>query len=91
MVEPDTLGPELRIRIYSPGDRDALVALWDRCGLLVSYNNPDRDIALWRASSNAEIFVGEQDGKIVGTTGTAGIRTTSPSIRRPGKVAWGGA
>jgi len=65
MVEPDTLGPELRIRIYSPGDRDALVALWDRCGLLVSYNDPDRDIALWCASSNAEIFVGEQDGRIV--------------------------
>ena len=65
VVEPDILGPDLRIRTYRPGDRDALVALWDRCGLLVSHNDPDRDIALWCASNNAEIFVGEQDGGIV--------------------------
>ena len=65
MVAPETLGPDLRIRAYTDSDRDALIGLWDRCGLLVSYNDPDRDIALWRASSNAEIFVGEQDGQIV--------------------------
>ena len=55
----------LSIRPYKPADRDNLVALWDRCGLRVSYNHPDRDIALWQASPNAEIFVGEADGDIV--------------------------
>ena len=55
---------ELAIRPYRPGDRDAVVSLWERCGLTVSYNEPDRDIALWRASPNAEIFVGELDGRI---------------------------
>ena len=35
------------------------MALWEHCGLRVSYNDPDRDIALWRASPNAEIFLGE--------------------------------
>lgn len=44
-----------------------MVDLWGRCGLLVSYNDPDRDIALWQASPNAEIFVAEQDGKIMAT------------------------
>jgi ribosomal protein S18 acetylase RimI-like enzyme len=57
--------PELAMRPYRPGDRDALVKLWQRCELTVPYNDPDRDIALWRASPNAEIFVGEADGKIV--------------------------
>ena len=55
---------DLTFRPYRPADRDALVALWERCGLTVWYNDPDRDIALWRASPNAEIFVGEADGRI---------------------------
>ncbi len=55
---------ELFIRPYAPADYDDLVALWTRCGLRVSYNDPDRDIALWRATPNAEIFVGEASGKI---------------------------
>ena len=56
---------ELVIRPFRSRDRDPLVALWDRCGLLVSYNDPDRDIALWRATPTAEIFVGEIDERLV--------------------------
>ncbi len=59
MAARDKLASELAIRAYRPGDRDAVVALWKRCGLVVPHNDPDRDIALWRASPNAEIFVGE--------------------------------
>ncbi len=55
----------LSIRPFRPTDRDDLIALWTRCGLRVSYNDPDRDIALWQASPNAEIFVGEVEGAIV--------------------------
>ena len=62
MSGPSAPLPELAIRAYRPGDRDAVVALWECCGLIVRYNDPDRDIALWRASPNAEIFVGEQRG-----------------------------
>ncbi len=55
----------LSIRAYRPADRDNLVALWDRCGLRVSYNDPDRDIALLRATPTAEIFVAEEASQIV--------------------------
>lgn len=59
MAARDKLASELTIRAYQPGDRDAVVGLWERCGSIVWYNDPDSDIALWRASPNAEIFVGE--------------------------------
>jgi GNAT superfamily N-acetyltransferase len=55
----------LTIRPYRPSDRDRLVALWDRCGLVVSYNDPDRDIALFERSPNAAIFIGEFDERII--------------------------
>lgn len=58
-------GSDLRIRSYAPADYDAVVALWERCDLRVSYNDPKRDIALWRASANAEIFLGIAQGRIV--------------------------
>ncbi len=67
MAARDRLASELTIRAYRPGDRDAVVGLWERCGSIVWYNDPDRDIALWRASPNAEIFVGEHKERIVAT------------------------
>jgi len=67
MAARDKLASEITIRAYRPGDRDAVVALWERCGLIVWYNDPDSDIALWRASPNAEIFVGEHKDRIVAT------------------------
>ena len=67
MADLREVPPELRIRAYRDDDRDAVVGLWERCGLTVSYNDPDQDIALWRASPNAEIFVGEQAGRVVAT------------------------
>ena len=59
MAARDKLASELTIRAYRPDDRDAVVEIWERCGSIVWYNDPDRDIALWCASPNAEIFVGE--------------------------------
>ena len=57
----------IAIRPYRGADREAVVRLWDRCGLLVSYNDCDRDIALWRASPNAEIFLAERKRRILGS------------------------
>jgi hypothetical protein len=32
------------IRSFEPADREALISLWRACGLVVPWNDPDRDI-----------------------------------------------
>lgn len=54
----------LRIRKYKEADFEAVVALWKGLGMLAWYNDPAHDIALWQASPNAEILVGEVDGTL---------------------------
>jgi ribosomal protein S18 acetylase RimI-like enzyme len=46
-------------------DVDAVVALWDRCGLLRPWNDPRHDISLARAAADAEVLVGREAGEIV--------------------------
>lgn len=57
----------MKILRYEDSDFDAVVALWDACGLNVAYNDPARDIARLREAANAELFVGHQDGKLIGS------------------------
>ena len=35
----------MHIRPFQPADEDAVIALWQTCGLVVPQNNPRRDIA----------------------------------------------
>ena len=51
-------GGELTIRAYDDADFEALVALWEACGLTRWYNVPKRDLALWRRTASAEVLVG---------------------------------
>ncbi len=39
----------IRVRVFEPADEAAVVALWDRCGLLRPWNDPHKDIARKRA------------------------------------------
>ncbi len=59
---------QLTIRNYAVEDRDSVVSLWDRCGLLVWYNDPDKDIARWLENPSSEILIG-----VVGTEIVASI------------------
>src|SRR4051794_28160729 len=45
-------------------DVDAVVALWERCGLVRPWNEPRADIALARGGANAAILVGRHGGAI---------------------------
>lgn len=56
---------DLTLRNYAPSDRDQVIALWDSCGLLVWYNDPDKDIARWIENPSSEILLGVLDEAVV--------------------------
>jgi len=49
------------------GDTEAVVALWQRCGLTRPWNDPAADIAFARRGPNSAILVGRRDGAVVAT------------------------
>lgn len=60
----------MMIRPYREADFSHLKSLWEKCELIVSYNDPARDVAFCLKSTDAEIFVGEEDGKMVASVMT---------------------
>ena len=55
----------MRIRPYHPDDQNAVIQLWNDCGLVVPHNNPVRDIER-KLRVNPEWFlIGEKDGSII--------------------------
>jgi ribosomal protein S18 acetylase RimI-like enzyme len=57
----------LAIAEIADGDVEAVIALWQRCGLTRPWNDPASDIALARRSPNSTLLVGRSDGAIVAT------------------------
>ncbi len=53
------------IRPCREADHEALVALWQACGLTTAWNDPESDIALAAASPNSEILVAAEGAKVV--------------------------
>jgi ribosomal protein S18 acetylase RimI-like enzyme len=56
---------EPSIGIYQPGDQDALIALWQQCGLIVPWNNPLADIARKTADSPDLLFIAKIGKRLV--------------------------
>jgi ribosomal protein S18 acetylase RimI-like enzyme len=83
----------MEIEPLTDADVEAVVALWDRCGLLRPWNDPRRDIALARAAADAEVLIGRLDGAIlaaamVGFDGHRGwiyYLAVEPAARRSGR------
>jgi len=57
----------LEIGPYEEAERDAVVALWEACGLRMPWNDVDQDIALIQGTPHAELLVGRLDGEIAAT------------------------
>lgn len=55
------------IRPFVEADRAAVVALWERAGLVRPWNDPDRDIDRKLADSPWGMLVGEADRAVVAT------------------------
>ena len=57
----------LSISQIADADVEAVIALWQRCGLTRPWNDPAGDIAFVRRGSNATILIGRAAGAIVAT------------------------
>jgi ribosomal protein S18 acetylase RimI-like enzyme len=55
----------LAIAPLEDADIDAVIALWQRCGLTRPWNDPHADIALARQGSNAAVLLGRDGDAIV--------------------------
>jgi ribosomal protein S18 acetylase RimI-like enzyme len=53
------------VRCYEPADEPALIDLWQRCGLVVPWNDPKQDIAMKRQVQPDLLLVGTIDTTIV--------------------------
>ena len=57
----------MEIRPYMESDEDAVVDLWERCGLIRPWNDPRRDIARKLRVQRELFVVGTIEGAIVAT------------------------
>ena len=57
----------LRVRPYRLADEEAVVALWQSCGLVVEQNDPRRDIANKLAFQPELLLVGVLEERLVGS------------------------
>ncbi|HXY41038.1 MAG TPA: GNAT family acetyltransferase [Vicinamibacteria bacterium] len=55
----------MEIRPFRPEDQEAVVALWQRCGLIRTWNDPRRDIARKQRVQPELFLVGTVDGAVV--------------------------
>jgi ribosomal protein S18 acetylase RimI-like enzyme len=58
---------EFIVRIYDPADQDAVVRLWNECGLVVPWNDPLKDIARKLRFQKDLFLVALQGGEVAGT------------------------
>lgn len=59
--------PNVQIRTFDPADEAAVIALWQACGLVRPWNNPQRDIARKRTTQADMFLVATQNQTLVGT------------------------
>jgi ribosomal protein S18 acetylase RimI-like enzyme len=58
----------LTIRFALPDDEPTLVALWQACGLVVSYNDPGFDFRFALAGAHSTVLVGtDEAARIIGS------------------------
>jgi ribosomal protein S18 acetylase RimI-like enzyme len=82
----------MEIRAFRDADENAVVALWERCGLVRPWNDPHKDIARKRRLQRELFLVGVEGGTIVaaemagydGHRGWINYLAVDPAQRRKG-------
>ena len=83
---------ELEIRSYAHSDEAAVVQLWTDCGLVVSWNDPRKDIRRKLKVQRELFLVGCSNGKLIATAmagydghrGWVNYLAVHPEFRRTG-------
>src|SRR5512141_715927 len=57
----------MQIRAFEISDKDAVIALWDRCGLLRAWNDPNKDIERKLLVQSELFLVGYEGGTLIAT------------------------
>ena len=83
---------DLEIRVYRVSDEEAVIQLWQKCGLVVPWNDPHKDIQR-KLKVQADLFlVGLVEDRLVaavmagydGHRGWINYLTVAPDLRRRG-------
>lgn len=82
----------MEIRVFRDADENAVIALWERCGLVRPWNDPHKDIARKRRLQRELFLVGVEGGTIVaaemagydGHRGWINYLAVDPAQRRKG-------
>lgn len=85
----------MKIRPFEAGDEAAVIALWERCELTRSWNDPHKDVRRKLGVQRELFLVGIEEGQIVaavmaaydGHRGSVNYLAVDPSHRRRGNGA----
>ena len=82
----------MKIRAYQASDKQAVIQLWDKCGLIVPWNDPEKDIER-KLKVGADLFlVGTKTGTLIavamggydGHRGWVNYLAVAPSLQNKG-------
>jgi hypothetical protein len=73
---------DVTVRSYQPTDRDAIVRLWQECGLVRAANNPFLDIDRKLAHDAENLIVLESAGQLVAAV-MVGYDSAEDSSKKP--------
>ena len=83
---------QIVVRDFLPGDTDAVIALWEGCGLLRPWNDPRKDIARKLTDSNGAFWVATSGDNLIavvmvgydGHRGSINYLAVAPAYQRTG-------
>ena len=55
----------MQISEFTDDQSDYVIALWEKCGLTRSWNNPEKDIARKNTDQNGKFLIGQIDGVLM--------------------------
>jgi ribosomal protein S18 acetylase RimI-like enzyme len=58
-------GTGMDIGVIEDSEVEAVITLWEACGLTRPWNDPRADIALARAGSTSALLVGRREGRVI--------------------------